>query len=52
MATSILGINGEYLIIQYSIEIWSIYFLFQFDYWGDEQQGPCTVLDSEVWFLV
>ena len=52
MATSSLGINGYYLIIQSPIEIWSLYPLFQFDYWGNGQQTPCTVMDSELWFLV
>ena len=52
MATSSLGINGEYLIIQSPFEIWSIYPFFQFDSRGDGQHAPCTVMDTEVWFLV
>ena len=52
MATSSLDINGDYLIIQSPIEIWSLYPHFQFNYLGDGQHAPCTVMDTEVWFLV
>ena len=52
MATFSLGINGDYLIIQSKIEIWSLYPLFQFNSWGNWQYAHCTVMDAELSFLV
>ena len=52
MATSSLGINGKYLIIQPPIEVWSLYPLLQLDSWGDGQHAPYTKIYAEVWFIV
>ena len=52
MATSSRGINDEYLKNQVPIEIWCLYPLFQFYFWGDGKHIPYTVMDAEVWLLV